>query len=169
MPLNPGDSPGFLLWHATLRWQREMAAALDPLGLTHVQFVLLACAWWLNGQGVHPNQLAVARQAGTDVKMASQVLRTLEAKGLIEREVDPADTRAKQLRVTDAGADLAPRAIAAVELADAEFFESVPVDDAVALLRRLARPDFVTPPTATGGDQPDAASQPPRRARSAQR
>jgi len=169
MPLNPGDSPGFLLWHATLRWQREMAAALDPLGLTHVQFVLLACAWWLNGQGVHPNQLAVARQAGTDVKMASQVLRTLEAKGLIEREVDPADTRAKRLRVTGAGAGLAPRAIAAVELADAEFFESVPVDDAVSLLRRLARPDFVTAPTAAGGDQPDAGSQPPRHARSAQR
>lgn len=165
MPLNPGDSPGFLLWHATLRWQRDMAAALDPLGLTHVQFVLLACAWWLNGQGVHPNQLAVARQAGTDVKMASQVLRTLEAKGLIEREVDPADTRAKRLRVTDAGADLAPRAIAAVELADAQFFDSIPVEDAVSLLRRLARPDFATNPRGpAGGDQPDAASQPPRHA-----
>jgi hypothetical protein len=32
----------------------------------------------LNSQGEHPNQLALARQAGTDVKMTSQVLRTLE-------------------------------------------------------------------------------------------
>lgn len=141
MPLNPGDSPGFLLWHATLRWQRDIAVALEPLGLTHVQFVLLACAWWLNGQGDHPNQLTLARQAGTDVKMASQVLRTLETKGLIEREVDPADTRAKRLRVTDAGADLAPRAIAAVERADAQFFQPVAVNDAVSLLRRLAHHD----------------------------
>ncbi|KOG45397.1 MarR family transcriptional regulator [Streptomyces virginiae] len=141
MALSPGESPGFLLWHATLRWQREIAAALAPLDLTHVQFVLLACTWWLNSQGEHPNQLALARQAGTDVKMTSQVLRTLENKGLVAREVDPADTRAKRLRVTDAGADLAPRAIAAVEGADARFFRPVPVEDAVALLGRLARPD----------------------------
>lgn len=140
MPLSPGESPGFLLWHATLRWQRDIAAALAPLDLTHVQFVLLACTWWLNAQGEHPNQLALARQAGTDVKMTSQVLRTLETKGLVAREVDPADTRAKRLRVTDAGAELAPRAIAAVERADALFFQPVPLDDAVALLGRLAHP-----------------------------
>jgi DNA-binding MarR family transcriptional regulator len=141
MPLRPGDSPGFLLWHATLRWQRDISAALAPLGLTHVQFVLLACAWWLNSQGEHPNQLALARQAGTDVKMTSQVLRALEQKGLVAREVDPADTRAKRLRVTEAGAELAPRAIAAVEQADAEFFAAVPLDEALPLLRRLARPE----------------------------
>ncbi|UNO41159.1 MarR family transcriptional regulator [Streptomyces sp. MST-110588] len=140
MDLTPGESPGFLLWHATLRWQRDIAAALTPLGLTHVQFVLLACAWWLNTQGEHPNQLTLARQAGTDIKMTSQVLRALEHKGLIEREVDPADTRAKRLRVTHTGADLAPRAIAAVELVDKRFFRPVPLDDAVTLLGRLARP-----------------------------
>jgi DNA-binding MarR family transcriptional regulator len=142
MALPPGSSPGFLLWHTTLRWQRGIATALAPLGLTHVQFVLLACAWWLNTRGERPNQLALARQAGTDVKMTSQVLRTLEDKGLIEREVDPADTRAKRLRVTDTGADLAPRAIAAVERVDAQFFQSVPLDDAVALLGRLAHPEL---------------------------
>ncbi|MGW7453707.1 MarR family winged helix-turn-helix transcriptional regulator [Streptomyces sp. NPDC054787] len=140
MALAPGESPGFLLWHATLRWQRGIAAALAPLGLTHVQFVLLACTWWFNTQGEQPNQLALARQAGTDVKMTSQVLRALEAKGLIERETDPADTRAKRLRATDAGAELAPRAIAAVEEADARFFQPVAVHEAVELLGRLARP-----------------------------
>jgi DNA-binding MarR family transcriptional regulator len=145
MPLNPGDSPGFLLWHATLRRQRDIATALAPLDLTHVQFVLLACTWWFNTQGEHPNQLTLARQAGTDVKMTSQVLRALETKGFIAREVDPADTRAKRLRVTDAGADLAPRAIAAVERADARFFQPVPLDDAVALLGRLADPESRVP------------------------
>lgn len=141
MALAPGDSPGFLLWHATLRWQRAVAAALAPLGLTHVQFVLLACAWWLNGRGEQPNQLTLARQAGTDVKMTSQVLRALERKGLVERDVDPADTRAKRLRVTAAGTDLAPRAIAAVEQVDARFFRPVGVGEAVALLGRLAHPE----------------------------
>jgi DNA-binding MarR family transcriptional regulator len=137
-PLSPGDSPGFLLWHVTLRWQRDIAAVLGPLGLTHVQFVLLTCTWWLNTHGEQPNQLALARQAGTDVKMTSQVLRSLEAKGLIEREVDPADTRAKRLRVTKAGAKLAPRAVAAVEDVDARFFRPVRRKDALDLLRQLA-------------------------------
>jgi len=100
--------------------------------------VLLACTWWLNTRGEHPNQLTLARQAGTDVKMTSQVLRALEAKGLIERDVDPADTRAKRLRVTSLGADLAPRAIATVEHSDAQFFQPVLLDEAVALLGRLA-------------------------------
>jgi DNA-binding MarR family transcriptional regulator len=118
----PAASPGFLLWHVTLAWQRTIAAALAPLELTHVQFVLLACAWWLDEHGRAPNQLELARQAGTDVKMTSQVVRRLEAKGLLERTVDPADTRARRLRPTSDGADLARRAIAAVEDVDARFF-----------------------------------------------
>lgn len=44
-PDGPATSPGFLLWHVTLRWQRAITAALRPLDLTHVQFVLLASAW----------------------------------------------------------------------------------------------------------------------------
>jgi DNA-binding MarR family transcriptional regulator len=136
MPLEPGESPGFLLWHATLRWQRLIAKVLAPLDLTHVQFVLLASTWWLNEHGRRPTQVELASQAGTDVKMTSQVVRNLEAKGLLEREVDATDTRARRLRVTRRGARLAPRAIAVVERADAEFFGDV---DALALLAPLAR------------------------------
>jgi DNA-binding MarR family transcriptional regulator len=141
MTHSPDDSPGFLLWHVTLRWQRDIAAALAPLNLTHVQFVLLASAWWLNEQGEQPNQLALATWAGTDVKMASQVLRVLEAKGLLTREVDPADTRARRLRVTGKGAELAERAIAVVEAADRAFFSVTQDMNALtAMLRQLARP-----------------------------
>src|SRR5690348_210891 len=113
-----------------------IAKVLAPLELTHVQFVVLASTWWLNEHGRRPTQVELAAQAGTDVKMTSQVLRHLEAKGLLEREVDAADTRARRLRVTRRGARLAPRAIAAVERADAEFFGDV---DALTALRELAR------------------------------
>ena len=140
MPLDPEQSPGFLLWHVTLRWQREIAAALAPLDLTHVQFVLLATAWWLNSRGEDPNQLRLARQAGTDVKMTSEVLRKLEAKGLITRTVDTADTRARKLRVSDRGTRLAIRALAVVEATDAAFFQATPDRDALlAMLRPLAK------------------------------
>jgi DNA-binding MarR family transcriptional regulator len=132
----PASSPGFLLWHVTHAWQRAVAAALAPLELTHVQFVLLACAWWLEQQGRTANQLQLARQAGTDVKMTSQVVRKLEAKGLIDRAVDPADTRARRLRVTVAGARLARRAIVVVEDVDARFFAGE-THAATAVLQRL--------------------------------
>jgi len=139
MPLHPNDSPGFLLWHATLRWQRGVARALAPLDLTHVQFVLLACTWWLNEQGERPSQIALATQAGTDIKMTSQVLRSLERKGLIEREIDTADTRARRLRVTGRGKRLAPRAIAVVEQVDSDFFADLPGPEALRFLRRLVQ------------------------------
>jgi DNA-binding MarR family transcriptional regulator len=138
----PSYSPGFWLWHATLRWQRKIAATLAPLGLTHVQFVLLSCAWWLNDHGLVPNQLELARQAGTDVKMTSQVVRKLEAKGLLERETDPDDTRARRLKITPEGTALALRAIEHVERADAAFFRpaansGASAESIVALLRLL--------------------------------
>jgi len=153
VPLDPEQSPGFLLWHVTLRWQRKVTSALAPLDLTHVQFVLLAAAWWLNSRGEDPNQLSLARRAGTDVKMTSEVLRKLEAKGLIVRTVDTADTRAKKLRVTGRGAELAIQAITVVEAADAAFFRTT-ADPAglLAMLRPLASdpPDSGDPSRSRG-------------------
>jgi DNA-binding MarR family transcriptional regulator len=145
MPLTPQDSPGLLLWRATLAWQRRIAAVLAPLELTHVQFVLLAVTWWANTHEEAPTQGQAAALAGTDVKMTSQVVRTLERKGLLTRQVDEADTRARRLRVTEAGAALAPRAIETVEQADAAFFSAVDRPDALRVLRALA-PPTVTPP-----------------------
>ena len=86
-----------------------------------------------------PSQIAHAEFAGTDAKMTSQVFRSLEQKGLIEREVDIADSRARLLRVTRQGARLAPHAVAVVQQVDAEFFEGVPPVDTLQLLRRFAQ------------------------------
>jgi len=134
--LGPGESPGFLFWRITLRWQRVMVAVLRPLGLTHVQFVLLASVWWLTVvAGERPTQRRLAEHAGTDPMMTSQVLRSLESKGLVTRAVDPADSRARRLDVTPRGAALAQSAVAVVEAADAEFFAAA--GDRAALLRTL--------------------------------
>jgi DNA-binding MarR family transcriptional regulator len=136
----PGESPGFLLWRITLRWQRVMVAALRPLGLTHVQFVLLASTWWLTTvAGERPTQRRLAEHAGTDPMMTSQVVRALEVHGLVTRAVDPADSRARLLGVTPRGAALAQAAIAVVEAADAEFF--APAGDRASLLDTLRRLD----------------------------
>ena len=129
----PEQSPGFVLWRATLVWQRSITAALEPFGLTHVQFVLLACAWWL-GRDAAPRQADVAAQAGTDPVMTSEVLRRLEAKGLVRRTLDPDDGRARRIAVTPEGVRLAELAVAAVEQVDRDVLGDL--DE--PLLARLA-------------------------------
>ena len=116
------DSPGFLLWQVTNRWQAAQRAALKPFGLTHVQFVLLASLAWLEVEGPI-TQRRLADHAATDPMMTSQVLRVLQARGLITRTPHPQDGRAQMLAVTPAGAALANRAVVAVERCDRDFFE----------------------------------------------
>jgi DNA-binding MarR family transcriptional regulator len=66
-------------------------------------------------------------------------VRKLEARGLIERAVDPADTRARRLSVTRAGARLARRAIVVVEEVDARFFDGEAAAMTPVLQRLVAR------------------------------
>jgi DNA-binding MarR family transcriptional regulator len=135
--MGPEQSPGFLLWRTTLRWQRVMADTLKPIGLTHVQFVLLASLLWFDSQDLRPSQRELADHASADVMMTSQVLRVLEGKALITRADDPADARKKVLRMTPEGRSLAAEAVQAVEAADRSFFSVA--KDQPALLTLLAQ------------------------------
>ncbi|WP_412543407.1 MarR family transcriptional regulator [Longispora sp. K20-0274] len=118
------DSPGLLLWQVTQRWQAAQRAAVKPFGLTHVQFVLLASLTWLATDGP-VTQKALADHAATDPMMTSQVLRALEAQGLLHRLPHPTDRRARALAVTPEGEALANRAVVAVEACDAAFFATL--------------------------------------------
>jgi DNA-binding MarR family transcriptional regulator len=132
-----GDSPGLLLWQVTNAWQAAQRAALRPFDLTHVQFVLLASlAWHQDEEPITQRQLA--EHARADPMMTSQVLRTLEGKGFIERRGHPTDARARSLRVTPLGLELANRANAAVEQVDRDYFSALG-DDQPAFTRMLAR------------------------------
>ena len=121
------DSTGFLLWQVTVLWQRRIAAALRPHGLTQVQFALLASLLWLSNKESAITQAMLARHAKLDVMMTSQVLRALEKKGFVGRHAHPSDTRAKILSLTKSGKALAWSAIPDVEKADAVFFKTLGV------------------------------------------
>jgi MarR family transcriptional regulator, organic hydroperoxide resistance regulator len=124
----PKESPGFLLWQLAMRWQQALRPALAALDLTHAQFVLLASAAYLGttaaGDDGDPlvTQKLLADHARLDAVTTSEVLRTLESKGLIERRPHPGDARARAVLVTKAGKALARKAIPAVEEADASYF-----------------------------------------------
>ena len=117
-------SPGFLLWRATLSWQRQIRAALKPHDLTHVQFVLLASLWRLEDHERRPpTQAGIAQHARIDQMMTSQVIRKLESRGLLERAHDAIDSRARFLKLTQSGREAVGRAAADVEAVDVEYFE----------------------------------------------
>jgi DNA-binding MarR family transcriptional regulator len=118
------DSPGLLLWQVTNRWQAAQRATLKPFDLTHVQFVLLATLTYLQASGP-VTQKALAGMAATDPMMTSQVLRTLEGRDLVHRPAQPTDRRARAVAVTEAGRDLANRAVVAGEACDAAFFAAL--------------------------------------------
>ena len=123
------ESTGLLLWQVTNRWQAAQRAALNPHGLTHVQFVLLASLTWLAAGGP-VSQRQLADHAATDPMMTSQVLRALEQRGLVERLPHPSDGRALALAVTSHGRALANQAKVAVEACDAAFFAALGKDAA---------------------------------------
>ena len=133
------ESPGFLLWRVANVWQRRQRAALKPLGLTHVQFVLLAVlAWRTRTDGAGVRQIELAHEARTDPMMTSQVLRVLAERGLVERFTDAADARVNLVRVTPAGRNLANRALPVVESVDRRFFGAAS-RDAAAVFQTIAR------------------------------
>ncbi|WP_312073256.1 MarR family transcriptional regulator [Atlantibacter sp.] len=128
----PDDSPGYVLWRVANRWQREQRNALQPLGLTHTQFVVLAVASWFEEKEAL-TQIRLSQLTGSDTMTVSQVVRVLEKAGYLARIAHPTDTRSKVIRVTKTGRELAEHAVQVVEATDKQFF--LPLgDDGHALM-----------------------------------
>ena len=119
----PEQSPGFLLWRLSTDWRRQIEAGLATLGLTHPQFVLLASVGWLTRDGQQVTQVELARHCNTDINMTSQILRTLERNGYIQRLPCKKDERSKLPCLTKSGAQLIQKSIPLVEGIDEKFFE----------------------------------------------
>lgn len=133
----PQDSPAYQLWIASNSWLRAVRRALEPLDLTHVQFIILGSIQRLAEDGLQPTQAEVCRFAALDENMMSQVVKVLTEKGLIKRVKHPADGRAQFLELTEAGKQLRDRARESVLPATHEFFSIL--GDEVGELTRLLR------------------------------
>ncbi len=116
---------GFRLWHVQHAYMRRLEAALLPLGLTHMQYVMLRVADHLAQAGEQPTQARLAVGTATDRMMVSKVLRLLEGKGLVVRPVHPTDARAHHVVLTAEGRRLVAQAIPLALQAQAEYFGSL--------------------------------------------
>lgn len=124
----PEQSLGFLLWQVSTQWRRQIEAALSQLELTHPQFVLLASLGWLTRNNAAITQVELARHCRMDITTTSQVLRSLEKRGYVQRLKYDNNEKSKFPRITEAGALLVERAIPIVEAVDHEFFNKLHSD-----------------------------------------
>ena len=116
------ESSGFLLWQVTNLWQREIKKALEPYDLTHSQFVLMASIHWLTLHKQDVTQILLSSHTKIDPMTTSTVLRTLQTKGLLQRQEHLTDTRAKTVGLTDNGKKIIKQAVKTVETFDRNFF-----------------------------------------------
>lgn len=122
---SPEKSPGYLLAQVTLLWQRKLKKTLDPLDLTHTQFILLASIAWLTNKHESITQVEIAKHNNFDRMMVSKVLRILQQKKLITRQEHETDTRAKIVKLTTSGKKILQTALTKVEKTDVIFFSSI--------------------------------------------
>ncbi|MFB9266761.1 MarR family winged helix-turn-helix transcriptional regulator [Bradyrhizobium erythrophlei] len=81
------------------------AEILGREGLTPLQWAVLAAIAEEPGSG----QRHVARRIGIDAVTLGQIIEFLEQKGLVQRQIDPDDRRARQLFLARRGAELRRR------------------------------------------------------------
>jgi MarR family transcriptional regulator, organic hydroperoxide resistance regulator len=106
---------------------------LDPLGLTHPQYLVMLALWQHGSLSVKELSGLLQLDPGT----LSPLLKRLEAAGLLRRERNPADQRNLALSLTDAGLRLRAEA----EKIPAGIVErlGMPVDELAALHGALTR------------------------------
>jgi DNA-binding MarR family transcriptional regulator len=122
LPRRPEETFGFRLWQVMHAWQRRLEAALAPLDLTHMQFVILATTSWLSRCGETPSQTRIAGFAKVDRMMVSKILRLLEGKGYVVRGRHPDDPRANRVDLTRSGRVAVEQAIPLMWSAQEAFF-----------------------------------------------
>ena len=123
------QSSGFLLWQVTTIWQREIKTALEPLGLSHSGFVLLASLLWFEEQDTVVTQTTLIEHTKLDKMTVSKSLRGLEEKGLVLRMENKQDTRAKTIFLSDEGRSLAIESVKIVERIDGSFFSAITAEE----------------------------------------
>nr|WP_269329669.1 MarR family transcriptional regulator [Kineosporia babensis] len=123
VPAEPVHPHGYLVWRLSTKWRVAVDRALAPLGLTHAQYSALASIAALQADQTNPSQRQLADHTGLEALYISKLVRSLENAGLITRESDPADSRARQLRLTAEGTRVTEQAVQVVKHLIAQLLE----------------------------------------------
>jgi DNA-binding MarR family transcriptional regulator len=107
------ESPMFAISRAARRFDVLAAQALAPVGLSFLEALVLAAIFFEAPQPIKPSQLA--ETFGTTRGNLSHCISSLEAKGLLQRRIDPNDARAYHLLLKPQGKRSALQVIGALD------------------------------------------------------
>jgi DNA-binding MarR family transcriptional regulator len=117
------ESPMFAVNRAARRFEALTAKALAADGLGFLEGMVLAAVFFEAPRLIKPSQLA--ETFGTTRGNVSHCVSSLEAKGLLQRKIDPVDARAYLLTLKPQGKRCAVRVIAAFDKLQKGFEEEI--------------------------------------------
>jgi len=131
------ESPMFAVNRAARRFDALAADVLKGDGLSFLEGLTLAAVFFEAPKSIKPSQLAEA--FGTTRGNVSHCVSSLEAKGLLQRRIDPEDARAYQLALKPQGKRCALRVIAALDKLQREFEAEIGKSALGEMLRTLRK------------------------------
>jgi MarR family transcriptional regulator, transcriptional regulator for hemolysin len=140
---------GWLLTQAHFNLVSEVAAALDPLGVSNRGYHVLATA-----QGGEYTQKELAERIGLDKTTMVVTVDELEEKGLAERKPSSTDRRARVIAVTRSGERTVVQGQKIIDRIQNDVLESLPSGERKVFLEalgalvkdRLSEPSDCSPP-----------------------
>jgi DNA-binding MarR family transcriptional regulator len=127
--------PGFLIRRLHQIHTSLFAEECEPFGITPVQYSLMT-ALLHHGEA---DQVSLAAEVGIDRANTTDVLRRLEERGLIAREMSAEDSRAKLCTLTREGRKLALAMEKAVRRAHERTVDALPAAERKAFVESLRR------------------------------
>jgi len=134
-PRHDDEAVGFLITDTArlLRAEFDRAIAAESLGITPGEARTLAHV----GRANPVRQTALAERMGLEAMTLSTYLDRLEERGLVTREADPTDRRAKLVTMTEAAEKVLPRIRAVGETVRKEAAAGVSPEDWVGFVAAL--------------------------------
>lgn len=118
----PQNAVGFVMWRIVHRYQREVDQALQPLDLTHLQFITLTLVAWMSRTGEAAPQSGVASFGDIHPMQVSNVMKALERKTMIQRARSSGNALAKDVTITTTGMAALEAALPLVIAVQARLF-----------------------------------------------
>ena len=113
------------------RWRTRLDERLKPLNMSIARWGAL---YWLGQAGDGVSQAALAELAGVEPPTLVRVIDQLEAQGLVERRVNPADRRVNLLHLTPAAKPLVAEIEAEAERLRVELLDGLSYEEDQAAL-----------------------------------
>jgi DNA-binding MarR family transcriptional regulator len=119
----PENHTGYLIWQVTSIRQKIINITLKELELTYPQFIIISGVHWLNQSVDKVNQVRLIQFTNMDKSVVSSVLKSLEKRTIVLRDIDPDDTRAKTLKLSNFGISKLEFALPLIKKIDDVFFD----------------------------------------------